>query len=325
MGVVSNFVAMSYPPGYPGGPPSGYPGAYPPAGAYPPSGAYPPHGGVPPGYPGAYPPPGSAYPGAGPPGYGAPPTGAYPPHGGPPGYGDPNAGLKPPTSYPPAGAYPPPGGPPPGYPGAYGAPPGSPGAYGHHPPPGAYPPAYGGPAYPAAGHAYPTGAPPGGKMPKTKVMYRMHIRATKLDNKDVFSKSDPFLKFSCSAKGGTSSATGHFARSSDGGWIPVHKTETIRNNLNPTWQPFTLDIGALAKGNVDTVFLIECFDWDKSGNHDFIGATTTNIREMQVMKELKLTNPNRKAISKNSGLLHIMDCAPDKAGGVKGAKVPKGF
>jgi hypothetical protein len=38
-----------------------------------------------------------------------------------------------------------------------------------------------------------------------------------------FGKSDPFLKFY--KKVGTD-------------WLPVHKTEMIKDNLNPDWKPF---------------------------------------------------------------------------------------
>eukprot|EP01092_Planopodium_desertum_P000462 TRINITY_DN10691_c0_g1_i2.p1 TRINITY_DN10691_c0_g1~~TRINITY_DN10691_c0_g1_i2.p1 ORF type:complete len:297 (+),score=13.85 TRINITY_DN10691_c0_g1_i2:2-892(+) len=294
---------MAQPPGgyYPGyGAPAGSPYGAPPPGYGPPPGAYGPP-------PGAYGPPGSPY-GAPPPGspYGAPPPGAYgpppgSPYGAPPGHpGGPGDGLKPPPTYAAAPApYPAYAPAPAPYPGAYGPPPG---AYG--PPPGAYGPPPGA-AYPGYGTTY---APPPGPMPAMKKLYRMHFRASKLDNKDFLGKSDPFLKFSTSSTG--YSSTGHFSKSSDGGWVPVHKTEIVQNNLNPTWQPFTIDLVALCKGNIDSPFLIECFDWDKNGAHDFIGSCTTNIRELQVMKELKLTNPNRKAISKTSGLLIVVDCSP---------------
>lgn len=43
-------------------------------------------------------------------------------------------------------------------------------------------------------------------------------------------------------------------------------------------------------------FQISCFDWDSDGSHDFIGAFTTNLREMcsiqppkEVNKLIKLT------------------------------------
>ena len=31
----------------------------------------------------------------------------------------------------------------------------------------------------------------------------------------------------------------------------VHKTEVVRNNLNPTWKPFTISVQALCNGDYD--------------------------------------------------------------------------
>lgn len=39
----------------------------------------------------------------------------------------------------------------------------------------------------------------------------------------LFGKSDPFLKF--------------FKKVGES-WLPVHKTEMIKDNLNPEWKPF---------------------------------------------------------------------------------------
>ncbi|CAB1315493.1 unnamed protein product [Coregonus sp. 'balchen'] len=44
-----------------------------------------------------------------------------------------------------------------------------------------------------------------------------------------------------------------------------HKTEVIKNTLNPVWQPFTIPVRALCNGDYDS--------------HDFIGEFTTSYRE----------------------------------------------
>ncbi|KAI3898398.1 hypothetical protein MKX03_007912 [Papaver bracteatum] len=71
----------------------------------------------------------------------------------------------------------------------------------------------------------------------------MVFHCSKLDNKDLFSKSDPFLQIS---------------RIAEGVNITISKTEVVDNNLNPTWRP-------------DTPLVIECFDFNSSGNHELIG------------------------------------------------------
>lgn len=58
--------------------------------------------------------------------------------------------------------------------------------------------------------------------PKATGEVRCQFRAEGLDKKDWFGKSDPFLTFSSQA--------------ADGSFRKFHQTETIKNNLNPTWR-----------------------------------------------------------------------------------------
>uniref|UniRef100_A0A3Q2TJ41 Copine family member 9 n=1 Tax=Fundulus heteroclitus TaxID=8078 RepID=A0A3Q2TJ41_FUNHE len=59
----------------------------------------------------------------------------------------------------------------------------------------------------------------------------MQFCANKLDKKDFFGKSDPFLVF--------------YRSNEDGTFTICHKTEVIKNNLNPVWQSFTIPVRAL--------------------------------------------------------------------------------
>ncbi|RHN78821.1 putative C2 domain, von Willebrand factor, type A, copine, protein BONZAI [Medicago truncatula] len=77
------------------------------------------------------------------------------------------------------------------------------------------------------------------------------FRCSHLDNKDIFSKSDPFLRISRVVE--------------SGGTVPIFKTEVIDNNLNPKWRPLCLNFQQF--GSKDTPLLIECFDFNSSGNH----------------------------------------------------------
>ncbi|TTO63371.1 Copine-4 [Bagarius yarrelli] len=59
--------------------------------------------------------------------------------------------------------------------------------------------------------------------------------AKKLDDKDFFSKSDPFLEI--------------FRVNDDGTGSLVHRTETIMNNLNPVWKSFKVSLNTLCSGD----------------------------------------------------------------------------
>ncbi|XP_076865622.1 copine-4 isoform X2 [Brachyhypopomus gauderio] len=61
--------------------------------------------------------------------------------------------------------------------------------------------------------------------------------AKKLDDKDFFSKSDPFLEI--------------FRVNDDGTLSLVHRTETIMNNLNPVWKSFKVSLNTLCSGDVE--------------------------------------------------------------------------
>lgn len=51
----------------------------------------------------------------------------------------------------------------------------------------------------------------------------------------------------------------------------VHRTEVIKWNVNPQWKHFTLPVQTLCNGDYDRDILIKCYDWNRSGNHSFIG------------------------------------------------------
>ncbi|XP_032892997.1 copine-9 isoform X2 [Amblyraja radiata] len=94
----------------------------------------------------------------------------------------------------------------------------------------------------------------------------MQLCANKLDKKDFFGKSDPFLVF--------------YRSNEDGTFTICHKTEVVKNTLNPVWQPFTIPVRALCNGDYDRTVKVDVYDWDRDGSHDFIGEFTTSYREL---------------------------------------------
>ncbi|XP_033745300.1 copine-8-like isoform X2 [Pecten maximus] len=133
----------------------------------------------------------------------------------------------------------------------------------------------------------------------------MHFCATHLDKKDFLGKSDPFLIF--------------YRANEDKSYTTVHKTEVIKNTLNPTWRPFMITARALCNGDYDRAIKVECYDWDGDGGHDLIGEFTTNLREMtrggtsgsfQPFTR-EVINPKKKAKKKNyknSGQVTLTSC-----------------
>uniref|UniRef100_A0AAX7UN70 C2 domain-containing protein n=1 Tax=Astatotilapia calliptera TaxID=8154 RepID=A0AAX7UN70_ASTCA len=94
----------------------------------------------------------------------------------------------------------------------------------------------------------------------------MQFCGNKLDKKDFFGKSDPFLVF--------------YRSNEDGTFTICHKTEVVKNTLNPVWQAFKIPVRALCNGDYDRTIKIEVYDWDRDGSHDFIGEFSTSYREL---------------------------------------------
>ncbi|XP_058488703.1 copine-9-like isoform X1 [Solea solea] len=127
----------------------------------------------------------------------------------------------------------------------------------------------------------------------------MQLCANKLDKKDFFGKSDPFLVF--------------YRSNEDGTFTICHKTEVIKNNLNPAWQPFTIPVRALCNGDYDRTVKVDVYDWDRDGSHDFIGEFTTSYRELSrgqsQFNVYEVLNPKKKGKKKkyiNSGTVTLL-------------------
>uniref|UniRef100_A0A665TD28 Copine family member IX n=1 Tax=Echeneis naucrates TaxID=173247 RepID=A0A665TD28_ECHNA len=92
-----------------------------------------------------------------------------------------------------------------------------------------------------------------------------------------------------------------------------HKTEVIKNTLNPVWQPFTIPVRALCNGDYDRTVKVDVYDWDRDGSHDFIGEFTTSYRELSrgqnQFNVYEVLNPKKKSKKKkyiNSGTVTLL-------------------
>uniref|UniRef100_A0A3Q3W508 C2 domain-containing protein n=1 Tax=Mola mola TaxID=94237 RepID=A0A3Q3W508_MOLML len=122
----------------------------------------------------------------------------------------------------------------------------------------------------------------------------MQFCGNKLDKKDFFGKSDPFLVF--------------YRSNEDSTFTICHKTEVVKNTLNPVWQAFKIPVRALCNGDYDRTIKVEVYDWDRDGSHDFIGEFSTSYRELSrgqsQFNVYEVINPKKKGKKKkylNSG------------------------
>ncbi|XP_047245908.1 copine-8 [Girardinichthys multiradiatus] len=117
----------------------------------------------------------------------------------------------------------------------------------------------------------------------------MQFCGTKLDKKDFFGKSDPFLIF--------------YRSNEDGTFTICHKTEVVKNTLNPVWQAFKIPMRALCNGDYDRTIKVDVYDWDRDGSHDFIGEFSTSYKELSMGQSqfnvYEVVNPKKKEKKKN--------------------------
>ncbi|XP_072306595.1 copine-3-like isoform X2 [Eucyclogobius newberryi] len=127
------------------------------------------------------------------------------------------------------------------------------------------------------------------------------VQARKLDNKDLFGKSDPYLEF---------------FKQTETGWQLAHRTEVVKNNLNPSWRPFRIPLQSLCGADMDKPVKVECYDYDNDGSHDLIGTFETTMTRLQEATrvspaEFECINSKKKQKKKgykNSGVISVKQC-----------------
>ena len=135
------------------------------------------------------------------------------------------------------------------------------------------------------------------EMSSCKDLVYMELRGKKLDKKDFFGLSDPFLVF--------------YRCNEDNSYTAVHKTEVIKNTLNPTWKGFKVPLVVLCNGDYSRTIKIECYDWDNDGSHDLIGEMFLDINQLKSNPHYssELINPKKKSKKKgykNSGHIEFV-------------------
>ncbi|PRQ42042.1 putative C2 domain, von Willebrand factor, type A, copine, protein BONZAI [Rosa chinensis] len=80
----------------------------------------------------------------------------------------------------------------------------------------------------------------------SKSVVEIKFRCSQLENKDVFSKSDPFLRVSRIVE--------------SGGSVPICKTEVVDNNLNPIWKPLSLSMQQFGSKDLKGQLFVDQFN-----------------------------------------------------------------
>lgn len=122
------------------------------------------------------------------------------------------------------------------------------------------------------------------ELSSNKEEVEFQLIAHNLDKKDFFGKSDPFVIISKSTE--------------SGGYVAVHKTEVIKTTLNPVWKPITIPVRNLNNGDYERTLKLECWDWNRSGSHSFIGEAYFSLQKLltgPLPITLPCINPEKQA------------------------------
>ena len=110
---------------------------------------------------------------------------------------------------------------------------------------------------------------------------QLSLRGVGLKNVDgLFGKSDPFFEVLMQVK----VANGMM-------WQPLFRSKHIMNNLNPIWEPCSIELRRLVEHEHDEAkrnelnitqhpLLITVFDWERSGRHKSLGQFETTIQAL---------------------------------------------
>ncbi|KAI2661692.1 Copine-5 [Labeo rohita] len=130
----------------------------------------------------------------------------------------------------------------------------------------------------------------------------MQFCANKLDKKDFFGRSDPFMVFYRSNEDGTERQEQH---------LTLSISHAPEGNISDFTKEITAGLHDVSdfSGSIK----VEVYDWDRDGSHDFIGEFTTSYRELSrgqsQFNVYEVVNPKKKLKKRryiNSGTVTLL-------------------
>jgi len=152
------------------------------------------------------------------------------------------------------------------------------------------------------------------QLPEQNPQIALQFAGENLDRKDLLGKSDPFLRISRSTRGAPvdAAASQGAKQNVKGDYEVVYQSEARKQTLNPKWNEFSMSLQRLCWNDKTRELLIECFDYDRAGPPDFIGAARVSIAALKQAHDdnvtLELLNPKKRGANKVGGRLRLLKC-----------------
>ncbi|KAA8496667.1 Protein BONZAI 1 [Porphyridium purpureum] len=137
------------------------------------------------------------------------------------------------------------------------------------------------------------------EVPEQNPQCRFQFVGHELDKKDLMGKSDPYFQIFRRVI----EPSGKETRSL------VYKSEARKQTFNPTWSMVTISMQRLCGNKRNEPLYIECYDWDRGGTHDFIGACSVSVDELSGIHKsggtLDLMNLKKRGKDKRGGQIRV--------------------
>lgn len=93
------------------------------------------------------------------------------------------------------------------------------------------------------------------------------LHGVQLKNVDgMFGRSDPFFELSAKVESGGMLT-----------WQPVYRSKEVMNDMNPKWEPFSVDLSRLCEGDLKRPVMVKVYNWQKNGKHQVMGSFETTV------------------------------------------------
>lgn len=117
------------------------------------------------------------------------------------------------------------------------------------------------------------------KLGESKKLYTFKINCTQVKDIEFWSKSDPFVRIYRPMPQYVGAQNGDQIPPS--GWIQVHETEPVMNNLNPNFRPFMIPSANLNGGNSVIINKYEIWDYESDGKHRAISSGYASASQLE--------------------------------------------